>query len=45
MSLTACFSEYDSDDDGLSDSFEEEVGTDPDEYTWNEELDSVTDDY
>lgn len=33
------FSNHDYDNDGLTNSFEEEHGTDPNEYTWNDELD------
>lgn len=43
FSLTACFDEYDTDDDGLTNDFEEEIGTDPDEYTFNEETDEAID--
>lgn len=39
MLLTSCGDSYDSDDDGLSDSFEEDIGTDPDGYTWNDDVD------
>lgn len=28
-------SDQDADDDGLTDSFEQEIGTDPNDYTWN----------
>ena len=31
---------WDSDNDGLSDDFEVEQGTDPNDYTWNFELDN-----
>ena len=38
VSLFSSSGSWDSDDDGLSDSFEREQGTDPNNYTWNWEL-------
>ena len=38
VSLFSSSGSWDSDNDGLSDSFEREQGTDPNHYTWNWEL-------
>lgn len=38
VSLFSSSGSWDSDNDGLSDSFEKEQGTDPNNYTWNSEL-------